>query len=166
MNIGIARDEFLKWGIRIVSTLIFFMVMLCVYWLVIDRFEPIQVERGEVVRYDEQQDGSWVMFVKWYGQRNRRCWGTSKRWLAGETLLPLEDIPYPPENQNTPFGPYQWEVPVYIPQYFVRTGHIKGEYRIRIFFACNPLQEHIFPIAIEPPPVAFELPVAYSRGKR
>jgi hypothetical protein len=158
------RDTFIVWGMRIVSFILVLVFALIFYWLVIDRSKPVVVDHGEVARYEQMPDGSWVVFVKWFGERKRLCWGTSKRWLTGSALLPLEDIPYPPDHETKPIGPYEWEVPLHIPAYFARTGHIKGAYRIRIFYACNPLQEYLYPIVVEPPPVPFELPVDSAAG--
>lgn len=152
------RDCVVKWGLRVMSTVILFIILLVFYWVVIDRWPPSTIEGGTVTSYQPQPDGSWVMFVRWRGERHRECNGYSKRWLSAGAYLPLEDIAYPPYDKATQMGPYEWEVPVNIPAYFASTGHIRGSYSIRILYACNPLQEYVFPIPVEPPPVPFSLP--------
>jgi hypothetical protein len=141
------------------STAIMAMVLLCFYWIVIDRAVPVVVHGGQVLKYEKQPDGSWIVFVKWTGEQFRLCDGNSKRWLADTAILPLADIPYPPNESERPLGPYQWEVPLHIPSYFASTGHVRGTYRIQILYACNPLQQYVFPIVVNPPPVPFELPI-------
>lgn len=152
------RDTFVKWSLRGLSAFIIAVVALVLYWLVIDRTPPAIIHGGQVTRYERQDDGSWIMFVKWTGERFRLCWGNSKRWLSDTTILPLVDIPYPPDIAARPLGPLEWEVPIAVPAFFANTGHSRGTYRIRIFYACNPLQEYLFPIVVEPPPVPFEIP--------
>lgn len=161
MTPNFERETFVKWAMRFFATVILLGFLISFYWLVIDRGKPVDVERGEVVSYQQQVDGAWIMFVRWYGVRNRSCWGNSKRWIvAGGAILPLEDVAYPPDPEERPHGPHEWEVPIYIPQYFITSGHLSGSYSIRILYACNPLQEQMFPIVVEPPPVQFSLPAA------
>ena len=164
MHDGFERDFVVKWGLRGMSSLILAMILLTFYWVVLDRSPPSTIERGEVVSYQPQPDGSWVMFVRWYGQRHRECTGNSKRWVSAGAYLPLQDIAYPPSEDPFRPGPYEWEVPVHIPAYFTSTGHIRGAYSIRILYACNPIQEYIFPIPVEPPPVPFSLPDGKEYG--
>lgn len=163
MKFWMHRDTFILWGMRISSAIILAIFALGFYWLVLDRSQPVFVERGEVDKYERQEDGSWIVFVRWYGVRERACWGNSKRWLTGDAVLPLvlplQDIAYPPDIQDRPLGPYQWEVPLHIPAYFTRLGQTSGSYRIRILYSCNPLQEYLYPIVVEPPPVRFQLPL-------
>jgi hypothetical protein len=160
------RDAIVVWGVRILSFIIMAILALVFYWLVIDRSPPATIIGGEVLRYEQQPDGAWLLIIKWRGERHRSCWGNSKRWIADNNplsvglVLPLEDIAYPPDSNihDRPLGPYEWEVPIHIPSYFATTGHTKGAYKIRILYSCNPLQQYIFPIVVEPPPVPFELP--------
>lgn len=154
----IQRDFFVKWAMRFLSSLVLGFILLVFYWIFLDREEPVVVHGGEVVKYEKQSDRSWIVFVKWKGERFRVCTGNSKRWIANTALLPLEDIPYPPDEERRPLGPYQWEVPLHIPAYFASTGHVTGTYRIRILYACNPIQEYMFPIVVDPPPVPFQIP--------
>jgi hypothetical protein len=159
-----SRDAFVVWGLRILSFIIMAIMVLVFYWLVIDRSPPTTVFRGEVLRYEPQPDGGWILIIKWHGERHRLCWGNSKRWIADNNplsiglVLPLEDIAYPPDLHVGQLGHYEWEVPIHIPPYFASTGHTKGAYKIRILYSCNPLQQYMFPIVVEPPPVPFELP--------
>lgn len=155
-------ETFISCGLKITSLIIFLGLMLCFYWLVLDREPAVVVESGRAVAYERQADGSYLTWVHWKGTRYRQCTGTSKRWLVGENgiILPLEEIPYPPEVRTRPLGPYEWEVPIRVPQYYITSGHTSGEYRIRILYACNPLQEIVWPIVEEPDPVPFELPIS------
>lgn len=150
-------ERWFGWGVSLLSLAIVVPVLLCTYWLVFDRAPPITVSRGELAGYQKQPDGSYVVFVRWFGERHRDCPGVSRRWLADGALVPLPDIPYPPETHGPEAGPVQWEVPVEVPGYFVTTGHLKLAYRIRIDYACNPMQEIAWPIRVSPPPVPFEL---------
>jgi hypothetical protein len=153
-----SRDCMVKWGLRILSSFVLGMILLAFYWVVLDRSPPSTIQGGEVMSYQERPDGSWILFVRWRGERHRVCNGYSKRWLSAGAYLPLQDIAYPPDSQSTELGPYEWEVPVEIPAYFASTGHVRGAYSIRILYSCNPLQEYLFPIPVEPPPVPFEIP--------
>jgi hypothetical protein len=158
------RENLIRWGFNVTSLIIVGILGLVFYWLVIDRDAPVIIHDGKAINYERQPDGSWIFFVKRTGERKRSCSGLSKRWIANTALLPLEDIPYPPDAEDRPLGPYEWEVPVQVPAYYASTGHVKGTYRIRILYACNPLQEYFFPIVVEPPPVPFELPLEGQPG--
>lgn len=157
------RDDFIKWGMMFCTGVILFGLLLCLYWLLVDRSVPVTVHRGEVIRFEHQTDDSWIMIIKWHGDRHRQCWGNSKRWISGDFVLPLPDIPYPPDRPDQELGPFTWEVPIVIPPYYVSTGHITGNYAIRIMYACNPIQEYLFPIIIEPPPIPFSIPIDMPR---
>lgn len=160
------RDSAFIWGMRAVSLVLLGSFALIFYWLVLDRSIPTNVLGGEVVRYERQSDGAWIVIVRWHGERKRSCWGNSKRWITDSNqgsiglVLPLEDIAYPPDYDLPPSKSYVWEVPIHVPAYFESAGHTKGAYRIRILYSCNPLQEYLFPIVVEPPSVHFNLPVA------
>jgi hypothetical protein len=154
----ICRDCLVKWGLRICSAIILGGVLACVYWLALDRSLPLAVHGGEVIRYNRMPDHSWVMVVRWRGELRRRCGGLSRRWLVDGFRLPLDDFPFPAEPETQPLGPFQWEVPVHVPAYFVATGHNSGIYRVQFFHACNALQELIFPIYNDPPDVPFTIP--------
>lgn len=153
-----SRDTFVKWGMRICTAVILAGLAVVFYWMAIDREIPVTVDYGEVIRFEHQSDDSWVMIVKWHGVRHRQCWGNSKRWISGDLFLPLPDIPYPPERPQQELGKFTWEVPIHIPPYYVSTGHVSGKYAIRIFYACNPIQEYLFPITVEPNPIPFVIP--------
>lgn len=158
-------ETFVSWGFKLGSLVMVAVLLLCFYWLVIDRSPAVVVDQGRAVAYEQQPDGSFLTWVHWKGTRYRSCSGTSKRWLVGESgiILPLAEIPYPPDPKDRPIGPYEWEVPIHIPAYYISSGHTKGEYRIRILYACNPLQEIMWPIVEEPDPVPFELPISLHR---
>ncbi len=158
------RDAFVKWGMRICTVVILSVMALFFYWIVIDRSPPITIHSGKVVTYQEQSDGSWIIFVRWHATRHRICTGNSKRWLDAGALLPLSDIPYPPEASHLKVGEHQWEVAITLPAYFAKTDHTMGFYKIEIEYACNPAQEHGFPIIVVPDPVPFELPVKTQRN--
>lgn len=145
------------WGASILTAAILVPVTLCLYWLVLDRAPPITVHYGEITGYERRQNGDYVIFVRWHGQRHRACHGVSRRWLVDGARVPLADIPYPPEDPRPVDTPVSWEVTVDVPGYFLTTGHVKLAYRIRIDYACNPIQELAFPIQVAPPPVPFEL---------
>jgi hypothetical protein len=151
-------DSVVKWGLIACTSTILSGLMLCVYWLLIDRSAPVTVHYGEVVRFEHQANDSWVMIIRWHGDRHRKCWGNSKRWISGDFVLPLPDIPYPPDRPDQEIGRFTWEVPIEIPSYYVSTGHTTGQYSIRIAYACNPLQEYLFPVIVTPKPVEFEIP--------
>ena len=154
------RDCLVKWGLTITTSIIMVSVGLCLYWVVIDRKLPIEVHRGEVILYQKQIDDSWVFVVRWTGTLRRRCGGISNRWIVDGFRLPLTDIPYPEEPEPAELDrEFSWEVPVHVPSYFVSTGHDSGQYRARFLYACNPLQERIFPISDIPPSVSFKLPI-------
>lgn len=157
MNIIGTRENRFRWGVSILSSVIMLITGLAVYWLVIDRSPPVTVTHGEVVGYERQPTGNYIVFIKWHGERHRNCYGNSKRWLTDSIVIPLPDIPYPPDLQDAPAGPVEWEVAIDVPSYFVTTGHMKLSYRIRIDYVCNPLQEFMFPIQVSPPPVPFEI---------
>lgn len=152
------RDTFVSWGLKIGTAAILCGLSLVVYWLFLDRETPVTVHYGEVTRFEHQADDSWVMLVKWHGERHRQCWGNSKRWISGDFVLPLPDIPYPPDRPHQELGAFTWEVPIHIPPYYVSTGHVTGNYSIRIFYACNPIQQYVFPIVVEPEPIQFVIP--------
>ena len=162
------RPNFVSWIVYGTSFIILAFVALVFYWLVIDRSPPTNVKGGEVIYYERQPNGSWLIIIRWHGERIRSCWGNSKRWITDRTphslglVMPLDDIAYPPDypaNQKVGLAvPFEWEVPVMVPAYFATSGHIRGAYKIRILYACNPLQEYLFPIVVEPPAVPFELP--------
>lgn len=154
----VERDTFVSWGLKICTATILCGLAVVFYWMVIDRSAPVTVKFGEVTGFEHQPDDSWVMLVKWHGERHRTCWGTSKRWISGDFVLPLPDIPYPPEWSERELGPFTWEVPIQIPSYYVSTGHTEGKYSIRIFYSCNPLQQVFLPIVVEPEPVHFSIP--------
>lgn len=156
-------DTFVKWGLVSCTSAILAGMMLCLYWIVLDRRKPVTVTHGEVVGFEHQANDSWVMIIKWYGQRHRQCWGNSKRWISGDFVLPLPDIPYPPDRPDQEIGPFTWEVPIEIPPYYVSTGHITGQYSIRISYACNPMQEYLFPIIVTPDPIKFTIPTDMPR---
>jgi hypothetical protein len=164
-NFTVYRDAAVVWGFRITSAIIVGIFLLSSYWLVLDRSVPTKILYGEVIRYEPQADGAWLIIIRWHGERKRSCWGNSKRWITDNNpasiglVLPLEDIAYPPDSDRPRDGKYEWEVPIHVPAYFATTGHIRGAYKIRILYACNPLQEYFFPIVVDPPPVSFELPV-------
>lgn len=158
-------DNFVKWGLIACTSVILAGIMLCLYWVLLDRGKPVTVTHGEVVGFEHQSNDSWVMIIKWYGERHRQCWGNSKRWISGDFVLPLPDIPYPPDRPDQEIGPFTWEVPIEIPAYYVSTGHTTGQYSIRISYACNPMQEYLFPIVIIPEPVKFTIPVDMPRKK-
>lgn len=146
-----------EWGVALFSLIIFAIIGLAFYWLVIDREPPVTITRGEVVGHERQSNGNHIIFVKWHGERHRACYGNSKRWLTGNIVVPMPDIPYPPDPRTVELGPIVWEVPIEVPGYFISTGHRKLAYQIRIDYACNPMQELLFPIRVSPPPVPFEL---------
>lgn len=154
-----ARDSFIKWGLFACTGVILGGLMLCLYWIILDRAEPVTVKYGEVVRFEHQANDSWIIIIRWHGERHRKCWGNSKRWVAGDFVLPLPDIPYPPDRPHQELGPFTWEVPIEIPSYYVSTGHKTGQYSIRIDYACNPMQEYLFPIVVTPEPIQFEIPI-------
>jgi hypothetical protein len=155
------RDCFVKWALRFLTTVILTGLGVCVYWVLLDRKVPVEIQKGEVILYQEQSDHSWVFIVKWTGILHRRCGGISNRWIVDGFRLPLVDIPYPAEAEPTQIGEvFSWEVPVHVPAYFVSTGHVSGQYRARFLHACNPLQERIFPIISTPPTVPFALPMS------
>lgn len=151
-------DAFVSWGLRIGTVAILSGLSILAYWVFIDRMIPVTVHHGEVTGFEHQPDDSWIMLVKWHGVRHRQCWGLSKRWISGDFVLPLPDIPYPPDRPAQQLGPFTWEVPIHIPPYYVSTGHAQGQYSIRIFYACNPMQRLIFPIVVEPDPIKFVIP--------
>lgn len=154
------RDGVIKWGMTLATATILAGVVICLYWLALDRRIPIEVKKGEVVLYQQQQDYSWVFIVRWTGTLKRRCGGISKRWIVDGFRLPLVDVPYPAEAEPNRIGEdFSWEVPIHVPAYFVSTGHTSGLYRAIFFYACNPMQERIFPIVQEAPTVRFELPL-------
>jgi hypothetical protein len=154
------RDSLVKWGLTVTTSIIMVSMGLCLYWVVVDRKLPIEVHRGEVILYQKQMDDSWVFVVRWTGTLRRRCGGISNRWIVDGFRLPLTDIPYPAEPEPAQLNKvFTWEVPVHVPAYFVSTGHDSGQYRARFLYACNPLQERIFPIADTPPAVSFKLPI-------
>jgi hypothetical protein len=157
MSTLIDTERWFRWGVPPLTLAIFSTLALAAYWLVIDRYPPITVDRGEIAGSERQPDGSLVVFVRWHGTRHRFCPGVSKRWLADGALLPLPDIPYPPEDADAETGRAQWEVAVQVPAYFLTTGHVDLAYRIRIDYSCNPLQEIAFPIRVAPPPVPFRV---------
>jgi hypothetical protein len=151
-------DGLVRWGLTLFTAIILSGLMLCVYWVLIDRSAPVTVHYGEVVRFEHQANDSWVMIIRWHGERHRQCWGNSNRWISGDFVLPLPDIPYPPDRPDQQIGPFTWEVPIEIPSYYVSTGHTTGQYAIRIEYSCNPLQEYLFPIIVTPNPVKFVIP--------
>lgn len=157
MSVTGTTESRFQFGVLLFSLIILGVICLGFYWLVIDREPPVDIVRGEVVGHERQPNGNHVLFVKWYGERHRACYGNSKRWLTGNIVVPLPDIPYPPEPGAMQLGPIIWEVPIEVPGYFISTGHRKLAYQIRIDYACNPLQELMFPISVAPPPVPFEL---------
>jgi hypothetical protein len=159
----LAWDTVVSWGLSLFAGVIMAGLALVGYWVFLDRASPVTVHGGEVIRFDHQADDSWVMIVRWSGERHRQCWGNSKRWISGDFVLPLPDIPYPPDRPEQQLGEFSWEVPVHIPPYYVSTGHIRGQYSIRILYACNPIQEYIFPISVEPDPIEFTIPVDMPR---
>ncbi len=157
------RDLLVEWGMKICTAAILGGLSLVSYWMFIDRSDPVTVHYGEVLNFERQADDSWIIIIKWHGERHRQCWGNSKRWISGGFVLPLPDIPYPPDRPEQKLGEFEWEVPVMIPSYYVSTGHHTGQYAIRIFYSCNPIQDYVFPIVIEPPPIPFSLPLDMPR---
>ena len=153
------RDSIVKWAMTVLAFIILGGIGLCFYWLVIDRAPPVTVSGGEIISYEQQPDKTWIITVRWHGDRHRKCYGNSKRWLANGYWLPLADIPYPPPSAEMETGRFTWEVPILVPAYYVSTGHITGKYAIRILYACNPLQEYLFPITVEPPAIPFLIPI-------
>jgi hypothetical protein len=156
-------DTIVSRGLTVFAGIILCGLLLVAYWIFLDRTAPVTVKGGEVLRFEHQADDSWVMIIRWYGDRHRKCWGNSKRWISGDFVLPLPDIPYPPDRPDQELGPFSWEVPVHIPPYYVSTGHVQGQYSIRILYACNPIQEYIFPIPVEPDPIRFVIPTDMPR---
>ena len=148
-----------KWATRAAAVFVIGFTLLAAYWVLIDRQPPIEMTRGEILRYDEQPNGNWLLLVKWSAHRVRVCPGISRRWITGEAWLPLPDIMYPPEVQDAKLGDFSWEVVAEIPAYFAAIGVTEGQYRIEIRFACNPLQQYIFPILVVPEPIVFDLPI-------
>jgi hypothetical protein len=156
-----AKDSVVAWTMSSLMLVILLILGLCFYWLVIDRAPPVDVHGGEVLRYERQRDDSWIIIVRWNGNRHRNCFGNSKRWISANGFwLPLMDIPYPPPSEgDVDIGEFSWEVPVLVPSYYVSTGHDHGNYSIRILYSCNPLQEYLFPIIVEPKPISFRIPI-------
>ena len=152
------RDVVVKWGLRLSSAIILGCLAVVIYMLAIDRATPLVVHSGEVIEYDKQPDNSWIFVVRWHGEMKRKCGGVSKRWLVDGFRMPIPDFPYMAVEEAQPLGPFTWEVPVPVPSYFVTTGHQQGTYRAQFLHHCNALQELIFPIVVEPPPIPFVIP--------
>jgi hypothetical protein len=150
--------DIFKWVARFFGFTLGSLVLLSAYWILIDRQPPIDIRKGEVVRYTQKANGDWLLLVKWTAFRHRTCPGISRRWISGEVWLPLPDIMYPPQLQKTGPGEFVWEVVAEIPEYIRDLGGDEGQYTIDIKFACNPLQQYVFPITVTPGPVDYKIP--------
>ena len=155
------RDCFIKWGMTATTAVILVCLTICLYWVAIDREKPIEGLKGDVVLSQQQIDLSWVVVVRWTATLKRRCPGVSKRWIYGYFRIPLTDIPFPAEEKSNEIGSeITWQVPVHVPSYFSSTGVSSGDYRAVFLYACNPMQERIFPITYEAPIIKLDLPVS------
>lgn len=152
------------WGVSITSAIIGIASIWIFYAAVLDRSPPISDLRGRVSEVFPRPDGSHLMIVEWSGVRQRYCEGVSHRWLVDGIVLPLPDLPTPPQINEKIGDRIKYNIAVEVPAMFHRIGN----YTIRTQHQCNLLQRQ-FPnalsIQIAPDPVPFNLDPDKDAGK-
>jgi hypothetical protein len=112
---------------------------------------PIENMVGRAISVDVRDDGAATVLVEWTGRRLRLCDGFSYRWIIDGYITQLASAVHPPEPASNIGKVMTWRVSIPVPP-DLHDG--AGAYRIRMTFACNPLQR-IFPIIVDPPDVPF-----------
>ena len=119
----------------------------------LDDAPPIEAMAGRAVAVHVRDDGAVAVLVEWTGRRARLCDGYSYRWVLDGSITQIPGAVHPPPPASEVGAVQTWRVWVPVPP-DIHDG--AGAYRIRMLFACNPLQR-LFPIVVDPPDVPFTI---------
>lgn len=131
------------------------------YWS-LDLQPPFAGVSGTFKGWDEHDPT--IGRVEWTGQRYRYCDGKVSRWVINNgryvhfsrsEFSGSSDLP--PEEQGRADTVYaKFEIP-----WGAKQQLVQPKYRIRIEYACNPLQR-IFPIVVSPPEIPLSSAISES----